>query len=510
MDVLKELTYIVNDSKIDKIEVLSKTDNTQVKYWEMFKGVLSGDINSDEQASLLLFPVAKNGSTYRKFKLAYKRLLINTLFFVDINKPSYSQRQKAYYECYREWAAAKILFGKNARKSSVHLTESILKYSIKYEFSSLVFDIVRTLRLHYGTREGSVKKYTKYNELYHKYREITEWEGKVEEYYANLIIGHVNKNAIHQNISEEAMRYYQEIREAINRLATYNLQLYGGLIELMIYSEKNDYAGTLTICDKLIANFEAKKYLARVPLQIWHYQKLLSYIQLNEFEKGKITALQCLTFIEEGSFNWFKYMELYFTLIMHTQKYEQAVDVYFKAVKHRRFQFLPDQNKEVWKLYRAYLHYIKELDLIDTTTKNKYFTTFRLNRFLNDVPLFSMDKRGMNIAVLTIQIMFLILFKKYNQAIDRIEAIERYVSRYLNQGDVIRSKYFIKMLLQIPLSSFNKTATLRKTAPYFEKLKAISLSIANQTHKIEIIRYEILWDMVINTLDKKTHYREKR
>lgn len=64
-------------------------------------------------------------------------------------------------------------------------------------------------------------------------------------------------------------------------------------------------------------------------------------------------------------------------------------------------------------------------------------------RFLNDVPIFSKDKRGMNIPILIFHILYLILTKRYNDVIDRIVRIEKYTTRYLKKDDNYRSNCFI-------------------------------------------------------------------
>jgi len=95
------------------------------------------------------------------------------------------------------------------------------------------------------------------------------------------------------------------------------------------------------------------------------------------------------------------------------------------------------------------------------------------------------------------------LKRKYNDAIDRIEAIEKYSSRYLHQEDTFRSNCFIKMLLTIPISSFHKAAVLRKAAPYLKKLESAPFEVSNQSIEVEIIPFEKLWLFALESLENK-------
>ena len=101
-------------------------------------------------------------SKYQKLKSRLKRSLLNSIYFLDTKKANYTDRQKAYYEGNKDWAAAKILIGKNARIVAIQLCLKLLTLAEKFEFTDLSVDVLRILRLHFGAREGNVKKYEMY------------------------------------------------------------------------------------------------------------------------------------------------------------------------------------------------------------------------------------------------------------------------------------------------------------------------------------------------------------
>jgi len=510
MKALKELTYIVSKNKVKAINVLEFQPSNPSRIEAFYHAVVSEKLHSDDEAQAYFFPESDNKSSYRNLKWKLKERLINTLFFIDTKKPSYSDRQRAYYQCYKDMAAVNILLGKNARSASVDLCYKILKHATKYEFSQLCLDAYRILRLHYGSRVGDLKKYYAYKESYDHYANVCYWENKAEEMYTDLIVHHVNNKSTKQDTHERAAVYYTEIKDATEKIGTYNMYLYTSLIRLMIYSSVNDHKNIIAVCDEYLQLFEAKPFAANTPLQIYYYQKLVSFVQMREFEEGERTAELCLPLLEEGAYNWFQYHGLYFMLSMYTQRYQKAYQIYKKIVGHKRFAFLPSNVKEVWKIYKAYLHYLINLGEIEPVEGNRrQLPKFRLGRFLNEIPIFSKDKRGMNIAILAIQVLFLIQQKKYNKAIDSLEAIGKYCSRYLRKEDTIRSYYFIKMLLCIPTASFHKKGVIRKAAPFLEKLKATPLADVNQMHSIEIIPYEDLWSFALKSLDDRFYNSQK-
>jgi len=150
-----------------------------------------------------------------------------------------------------------------------------------------------------------------------------------------------------------------------------------------------------------------------------------------------------------------------------------------------------------------------KIELPEEAEKEAY-SKFRLGRFLNNTPTYSKDRRGMNIPILVVHILFMILQKRHDEAIDRMEAIDRYCSRYLVKGSTFRNNCFIKMLLTIPKSAFNRIKTEREVQKYRERLDENPLNVTNQTHEIEVIPYEDLWELTIELLDDNTFYDPTR
>jgi len=240
------------------------------------------------------------------------------------------------------------------------------------------------------------------------------------------------------------------------------------------------------------------------------FQKIICLIQLKEYQQGKKVVNELFTYLDEETFNWFKGQEMRMYLLFHTKNYQEAYTIFSEVYSHKKFnKALSAANQETWEIFKAYLHFLIELDHIQAIEGDTNFKKFRINRFINTVPTYSKDKRGANIAILVIQIIFSIHQKKYDLMIDRIDAINKYGSRHLRKGENFRSNCFIKMLLEIPKASFHKVGAQRKAAPYVKKLSKASLEIANQTHSIEILPYEDLWPLVIGMLEEKRRWGDR-
>jgi hypothetical protein len=512
MRALKELALVVHNNRLQSVELIQDYDGEgpMNKVQEFYYGLVRNELSEDELAAEVLLNTDRTDSRYQKLKSKLKRTLLNTVYFVDTRRSNYTDRQRAYYTVYKDWAAAKILLGKNARLVAIQLSQRLLNIAEKYEFTDLSVDVLRVLRLHFGAREGNLKKYESYNALFKYYESLFHYENRAEELYTELVLKFIKSKSSDEETRQKAIEYYAELEEPLARYTSYRLHLSALLIRLMIYSSVNDYKNTLTICDEALDFFQKKTYNASVPIQICYYQKLICYTQMKEYVQGKIAAEQCLSYLDEGSFNWFKYQELYFMLSMHTDNFQSAYQVYRQTTDHKSYQFLPPSLKEIWRIYESYLHFLVDMDRVEVAEHDTQFNKFRLGKFINETPIFSQDKRGMNIPILVIQIVFMIHQKKYGAAIDRIEAIQKYCSRYLVKDDTFRSNCFIKMLLQIPKASFHKAAVIRKSEKYLEKLENYPLNLSSQSHEIEIIPFEALWGLVLETLDNNFHKARKK
>ncbi|MEM9930951.1 MAG: hypothetical protein AAF840_14110, partial [Bacteroidota bacterium] len=165
MRFLKELVQVVNQNKVKQIELLSLRKHQGSKINALYR-LLSKEAGvSDEEAFTLLYPESNSRSAYNNLKGHLRDRLINTLFFIDTSKSNYSDRQTAYFEAHKEYAAAQILLAKNAHHSARTLLAKLLKRSLHYDFTELSWMTARILRLEYSTRSGDQEKFEEYQQI---------------------------------------------------------------------------------------------------------------------------------------------------------------------------------------------------------------------------------------------------------------------------------------------------------------------------------------------------------
>ena len=142
---------------------------------------MNEEFHSDSQASRILYGTNDLGKGYRNLKSRLEKRALNTIFFLDLNSPSYNDLQKAHYNCYKNLAASKILLGRGARKSSIKLSEKTLSIALKFEFYDIAIPLLQDLRNHYGSLLGNQKKLKKYNGILKKLKKDRDYEELARE-----------------------------------------------------------------------------------------------------------------------------------------------------------------------------------------------------------------------------------------------------------------------------------------------------------------------------------------
>lgn len=507
MEELIELVEVVTKNKIKRIDVLGNSTNNSSNLQKMYEGIVSGELREEEVAKAHFYGDAAHKDMYfGRLKRNLFRRLINTLFFIDVNQPEFNDLQRAYYTCYREFAATKMLIGRGARKAGIIVAEKLLKRAIEFEFTNLVVEISRLLRVHFGSIVGNRKKFLEYNELYKKYLIVFQAESLAEEYYVDLATYFANSAAAKDEIGGIAKVYSDELKAVEMPFRTREFDFVAYYVHTLRYEVMSDYENMLRVCEEAVTLFETQHLKAQETIIFTFRLKMLAcHVQLKRYQEGEETVQTCLKMNVGGIINLFGLYHYYMILLFHSEQWQKAFTVFQEATAHPNFKRLPDNVMEQWRIYEAFIQFFISLKKIKLEEKTESPKNFRVSKFLNEMPTYSKDKRGNNITLLILQVLFLLQRKQFDAVIDRMESLNVYCHRYLRKDATFRSNCFIKMLMILPQAHFNRTAAIRKTAKMRSRLNEVPLEVANQSSELEIVPYEQLWKLVLETLDDKFH-----
>jgi hypothetical protein len=185
---------------------------------------------------------------------------------------------------------------------------------------------------------------------------------------------------------------------------------------------------------------------------------------------------------------------------IYSEDYLSAIELII-AVNEKKYLKKFPNYLEIINTVLGYLNLLIDFKFIKISNKLKgKVPEFRLGKYLNSVPIFSKDKRGINISILLLHIAFLLQRKDYNTIIDRTDSLNQYAYRYLRRDDSFRSNCMIKMVIQMTKADFHPARTERYTADLLIQLKSVKLAGSGENIEIEMIPFEVLWEIMLKSL----------
>lgn len=495
MKVLSEITKIVTTRKLANIELLSlhNGQNGENKCGQFYDGLVNGSFADDQEAAKFLYNSTPSDIRYRVLKSKFKKRLFNTLFFLDAEQHYLSEYQKVYYACLRKYECFRVLAQNGCPNAALEIGKQLLNTAMVYQFNDLTIFTGRIIRNHFAVR-GIKKEFAYYDALVKKCLKNIELDyyslGLKEELAMEFAI---SKTA-HPELISKAKRYSWQLRKLSKQSDSYLLHYNTYCVWSDYHLLNGDYKKAIKILER------AEMYLKEHPdfcdvvkLSELVLNKLHCSLHLKDYKNGTKYAEEAKHLYPYGNTAQFTFMEYYFLLALHTNNYRAAKKQFDKAMQHPGLDTLAKEEKEKWEIFEIYLGLVSR----------KKLSRRKLHSFLNEILYFSKDKSGYNVSIQIAQILYRLENGDYQIISNKYNALYKYSRRYLNKPYSLRSYYFIKMLLIMIRSEFNYYKTIEKTKSCFTKLKSIKIKYQGNIESLEVIPYEVLWEMVLEKLKKK-------
>ena len=430
--------------------------------------------------------------------------IINHLFLLDYKNHSFfSDFASKYYEACRLYLAAIILRNRQLVKEYKVVAHRGMALSIKGEFINLALLFSQSLFRFYSIIEPNKKKMIHFGSQISLFKEALDSEMLMNRYYCELSFRAVSSG---ESLSVDSKKICLQAESLMERHKNEKMSFSFWFDGFQILCFRKilgaEYEEAIEICEN------AKEFLKNRPFNsptieaIFSNDIIYCLECLDKLIDAKKAIEKNIELYKVDSYNWFSQSQVYYRILAKLDYYDLLLKLTSEVIGRKRLSAYKIHHQS-WLIKEAYVHFLIRMNKIDEEVQKKYpLRPFRLNRFLNEVPLFSKDKRGMNIPILIVQVLFLIEQGKTDQVIDRLDALNQYSYRYLRNDETYRSNCFIKMLQKIPGAAFHPLRTQKHTEILRRKLSSKKMTITDQSHEVEIIPYEALWEMVIELLGK--------
>ncbi len=502
MDSLRELISLITPKRIKKVELFDENNrNKTSNYYRLFDGIHSKKYTTDQDAAQDIYDCLPSEKKYLILKTRLRQKLLNTLFFLDYDGEKSSEYQKVLYDCNKQVYAIKVLLMANSRRLAVPMAEKTLKLAADYELTDIVLECARILREHYSG--NNYQEFLEYKDIAERTEQQQRIENMAEQHYQEIIALYAKSKGNRQRVRKMADKYYQALEDNLRPYDSIRLRLYYYRIKTLFYQLSDNYTAAVQVIQ------DHEEFIKQTPtfhppsrLEELAIQKMNFYLHLKDFAGGEAHAQKFAALFSDKNPNQYTFKEYQLLLAMHTDNYLRAAEIFHDVVSQSSFRTLSDAKKERWCTFQAYLHYVykyKKIKDIRPLIQNSK-TGFQLSDFLVKKPEFAKERRGLNAAILTIQILYFLEKMNTEELIDRVNEIERYTRRYPKKDMNFRSECFISLLIQMRDDGFRFYQTRRATEKTYEEMTSVMMEYYGGNRALEVLPYEVMWDIVLDKL----------
>lgn len=503
MKLLSELIRLLPPEKISQVELISSDIDRESKLGQLYFGIKGGQFSSEEDAYQKIYGSTANHGAFKKLKQRLRDRLLNTLFFVDVNQPKFSDYSSAATNCYQQFAQVKILLGKLARDTAIWLAENLLEYTRKYELNDISYLLTIDLQNHYGWLSSNRSKFNYYNAAHEELKEIIIAESEANELINRIHLERLKilNGKLGKKEWEELQSKLRSTEMKLEKVRSSRFLLYLFLSKVTLSELLKEYEDIVKYCTQAMELFDEKSHNVMPISFVFFRRKRNALFNMGKLNEAISMQEEVESYTRQGSHNWFGTRYDTALLMLHNKNYEAAYKLQSDTFSGKTQQYVSNVIMESWKVLDAYLAFLKTIGKIPGQEDE-----FRLNKFLNEVPTFQKDKHGRNVAILLVQLLFLLARNDYPKYIDRLDALNQYRQRYLKEPNTFRSNCIMRMMTKVGKYGFHPRRVSGYVQKDFWKLKNTPPEMSNNSADVEIIRYEDMWEIVMEMLEE--NYRK--
>ncbi len=502
MKNLLKLAKIISRQKIQNVKILNGSDakKNDKLFYKLYNYIVHGKVKTDQEAAKILYGTSPSDPRYKQTKAVLKNRMYNSLLFIKHDYGENQGWQEIEFEAQRLLAIMVQLKNLNLKPEALLLAKKIAKKTALYELTFPNIKALSSLMYYSAMHFGDPDKYEEYEQRLIEQNKVLQAEFFLQRHYYNIVRLYINSKSTFDKIVRYAQKLQKEVEQILSQVHSCDATFYGSMILLIAFSGKKHLKRRIQICEDAIEKILQKKFVHQGALFSLTINLALIFLSDRKYEKSIEQIERAHQWTQEGDFNWFKLKETELLVYLHARRYHKASSILEQVVNKPELKNCPAYIKEIWKINQAYIHLLKETGNIPN--EGEITPPFKISKFFNEVPIFSKDKRGLNVSILIVQFIFWLNRGNRDRIINSTEALRQYIYNHLKKPHLKRSNLFLKMLCNIYTKNFNPKEIQRKVRKWHNELIKTPLDLNNQPFEIELIPYEDLWKMVSSILEK--------
>lgn len=496
MDEIKELIKIVTEYTRKNLPLidLKKGYPNGNKEFNLFLGIRNGEFNSDTEASSGIYGTQEVDFKFRMLKSRLSRKLLNHLFFIDFTMPGMPRSAALHQECLDYLHFSRMLIKIGEKKLAVKLIYKTIDMAKEGEFTDITIAGLKELRGIYAeTYRPKLFQNIREQLDVHQQQLAAEEEAYAVYYNNKLVINSSvnNRRKDYQCVLDGIVELEQKSRE----WKSYNI--YGKYLKLKLLYHRltGEYDALLGFSKQIEEDFKRGRINQnRLDPFVYNYARACALFRLKRCGEAQHLVQSLLQDLDSTARKWYRLMELSILISIYERKYDAAAAAMIEVSEQRNFgEGIEPEQLLRWNIIRAYLYHF---------THNKHLIAgFDYDQFVREIPAYAKDLAGLNSALLVLQFMEN-LGGELGDLHRMMQALEEYLSKYLNNSFSKRAKTFGKLLQKV-VAHNREFGTVMAKSRYLEEKLAETPNEGEQYVDFEIVPYEHLWDSVRARLSRR-------
>lgn len=490
MDEIKDLIKIVTEHTKRNVPLLDLKNQHQNgnKEMNLFLGIKSGAFNDDTEASHGIYGSEEVDFKFRMLKSRLNRKLLNHLFFMDFDSKSFTKSTNLYQEALDYLHFSRMLLNVEEIKLGTKILYKTLDLATEGEYTVIAIDSLRALREVFA-KTYRPKLFQNIKSQIDQLESLEREEEKADEIFQE---NQLSINSTVNNRKKSFEPYEKAIKDLETRYSntkSYNIYEKYFKMKIWYYELKGDFESVLNFIHEIEQKYEKglinQKRFDSLFIQ---FAKGNALIKLRRFEKGSIFLEKMLNEIDNATKAWYVFAEKFIMLNIQNKQFDKASEIFFRVANNKSFSDLNEKEVMRWNIFRSYLYFL--------TSNKKIVKKFDYQEFIEETPEFVKENAGYHVAILILQIMTM-ADGDLSLLHGKLDAMDDYVNRYLNNSFSKRTKTFCKLLHKIAIHNRDYDTIVLKSKYLQEKL--LESDIAGESFvDFEVVPYEYLWENVLN------------
>jgi hypothetical protein len=497
--------------KYSKENVLALTQFPENSNLSAFMEIIAqGEISNEQEVAYEIFGESVSSTHYKSMKSYLVSKVVQQLISIDLSSSELSEYAKALFKAYKYLFVVRTLLSLGNRAAAIHFAKRLLKLADKFEFYIVSIALLQELRA-YAVQVGNEAQHQKYLLDYERKIELLKDESTIKSLEEKVLIHFTKSLFVDEKFRSEIVHSLKIVSTILAKRETYLSRLANYRLHYVYYQVKGKPLRSAHICQQAIKYMEGRPHMSP-PSRLAEFAlyELENYILARDFSQGKKAIAYCESKINSGMMLWFTFKQYHFLLMMQTTQFTEASKIFEEVTAHERYDSLSSLIKERWALFGLYIKYVTQSNGIrsvhdETTPSYKKSYLVRDKKFkegMLNFPTYKKDKRGLNVAILTLNILVALEENKLDLLLRQEEALSSYRFKYLNEKHCHQSFVLFKLIRLMTKNDFELSRIEKKASAIEKDLHIAEVKPGEVFENIQILPAEWVWQRIKTILSK--------